>query len=487
MKTKQIVSTLLIASLGGLTALGINNKISKKTNYISDQSAGIPAHYARYMGVPSGNLTDFRYAAQISVHAVVHIKTTFQQKNSYYDDFFGMDPFNLFGNPFQNRQPQQNQIQATGSGVIISEDGYIVTNNHVVADAEQIEVTLNDKRSFAAKIVGTDPSSDLAVLKIEMNKLPFLVYGNSDSLAIGEWVLAVGNPFNLTSTVTAGIVSAKARNINILGGGTSVESFIQTDAAVNPGNSGGALVNTRGELVGINAAIASNTGSYAGYSFAIPVNIVKKVVDDLLNYSEVQRAFIGIEIRDINSQFAEEKKLKDVAGVYVQGLTEKGAAADAGIQEGDIILKIENADINTTTQLLEIVGQHRPGDKITLTINRQNELKTITVILKNKNGDTGIIKKSKEDVISLLGATFSTITDQDKQNLRIQYGVKITDLKPGKLSSAGIRKGFIILSIDKKPIRNTDDIKQTLEGKTGGVLIEGIYTNGMQAYYGCGL
>ncbi len=488
MKAKQIISTLLIATLGGMIALGVNAKLTKKTIGFSDSGIGIPAHFASYTQRNQGGYPDFRYAAQLSVHAVVHIKTSFQQKNTYYDEYFGFDPFrDFFDNPFQKRQIQPEKIQAAGSGVIISEDGYIVTNNHVVAEAEEIEVILNDKRSFNAKIIGTDPTTDLAVLKIDEKNLPFLIYGNSDSLAIGEWVLAVGNPFNLTSTVTAGIVSAKARNINILGGGVSIESFIQTDAAVNPGNSGGALVNTKGELVGINAAIASNTGSYAGYSFAIPVNIVKKIIDDLLNYNEVQRAFIGVEIREIDSQFAHEKNLKDVSGVYVLKLTDKGAAADAGIQTGDVILKIDGADINTSSQLLEIVGQHRPGDKITLTINRDNEIKKIDVVLKNKNGDTGIITKVETNIISMLGATFETINDQEKKKLRVEYGVKITDLKPGKLSNSGIRKGFIITHIDKKPIRSTDDIKDALEGKNGGVLFEGVYPNGMRAYYGFGL
>lgn len=489
----KFFSLLAIAVAGGLIALGLSKQFDKTTTFFTSEQA--PVSLAANYKMPPTALPDFRYSAEKTVHAVVHIKTSYQKQTATYQDFFGADPFQdfFFGNPFANprmqQQPKAQQVQASGSGVIISEDGYIVTNNHVVAEADEIQVSLNDKRTYTAKIIGTDPSTDLALIKIEESALPFLIFGNSDSVVIGEWVLAVGNPFNLTSTVTAGIVSAKARNINILGGGTSIESFIQTDAAVNPGNSGGALVNTSGDLIGINAAIASNTGSYAGYSFAIPANIVKKVVDDLLKYGEAQRAFIGVSILDIDGNVAKEKGLKDVKGVYVQATTENGAAELAGVQKGDVILKIEDTEINSSAQLLEIVGQHRPGDKLNLTIVRDDKLLDIPVVLKNKYGDTGITKNTDENkgIYTALGATFEEISANEKNQLRIKSGIKVSELKPGKLSNIGMRKGFIITSIDKKPIQTVDDIRIALAGKSGGVLIEGVYPNGMRAYYGFGL
>ena len=371
--------------------------------------------------------------------------------------------------------------------MIISEDGYIVTNNHVVDEAKKVEVTLDDNRNYTAKVIGTDPSTDLALLKIEQKGLPYLSYGNSDNVRVGEWVLAVGNPFNLTSTVTAGIVSAKARNIHILPDQKfPIESFIQTDAAVNPGNSGGALVNTNGELVGVNAAIASNTGSYAGYSFAIPVNIVKKVVDDLLEFGNVQRGFIGISIRDIDADFAKDKDLKNYNGVYVNGLTPGGAASDAGIKEGDIITKINSAPIKTSPELQEQVGLYRPGDKINVTLLRDEKEKLVTVTLRNKEGNTRVIKNETE-VVNTLGASLETIGSSEKSKLGIETGVKIKDIGTGKLRSAGIKEGFIITRIDNKDVDSASDVIAYLQNKRGGVLIEGVYPNGMRAYYGFGM
>ncbi len=301
---------------------------------------------------------DFTVAAEKTVHAVVHIRTEYQQKSSTYNNFFGFpDPFFDFYNngTYGSRYAP---IIATGSGVIISGDGYIVTNNHVVSEADKIEVTLNDRRTYTAKIIGTDATADIAVIKIEENSLPFIGYGNSDLVKVGEWVLAVGNPYNLNSTVTAGIVSAKARNLNILGDATSIESFIQTDAAVNRGNSGGALVNVSGDLIGINAAIASNTGSYTGYSFAIPVNIVKKIVNDIIQLGMVQKAYFGATFNEIDSKFAKTNNIEKVSGLYVNSTEENGAAQEAGIQNGDIILKINNLPINSFSELKEMLWQH---------------------------------------------------------------------------------------------------------------------------------
>ncbi|MFM7216498.1 MAG: Do family serine endopeptidase [Bacteroidota bacterium] len=435
-----------------------------RTNYTMNGAAGLP---------------DFTVAAEQTVHGVVHVNTTFSSRGNGQGSF-GFDPFNFWGQPM----PQRKQ-EASGSGVIISEDGYIITNNHVVENADKVEVTLNDNRKFEARIIGTDPSTDLALLKIDEKGLPFIPYGNSDELKVGEWVLAVGNPFNLTSTVTAGIVSAKGRNIGILPDQYKIESFIQTDAAVNPGNSGGALVNTRGELIGINAAIASNTGSYTGYSFAIPVNLARKVVDDLVEYGNVQRGFIGVSIRDMDAKLAEEKGLKETQGVYIAGLTEGGAAETAGLKEGDVIVRVGEVAVNSSPQLQEQVGRFRPGDKVNVSVLREGKEQTFSLVLRNREGSTTIIKNDQP--LDLLGASFENTPNDDLKRLGIQGGVKVVRLSSGKLLSSGIKEGFIITHIDKKPVRSTEDLSAVLRSKQGGVLIEGIYPNGMKAYYGFGL
>ncbi len=432
---------------------------------------------------------DFIKASEISLPAVVHVKTEYAAKKS---QFYYYDPFHdqYWNAPQQQQKPQMG----SGSGVIISGDGYIVTNNHVIQDADKVQVTLHDRRTYTAKVIGKDPNTDIALLKIEESNLPYLLYGNSDQVKVGEWVLAVGNPFNLNSTVTAGIVSAKARNVGILEGDASrdmfpVESFIQTDAAVNPGNSGGALVNTSGQLIGINSAIASNTGSYTGYSFAVPVNLAKKVVNDLVEFGKVQRAFLGVSIRDIDSKLVEEKKLGAgiMKGIYVTGVSDGGGANEAGIQEGDVILKVGDMDVNNVPELQEQIGHFRPGDKVVMKVTREGEEKLLAVTLRSRNGDTKIVRPEKSQVFSILGANFESISDSEMQKLGLNAGVKITALEAGKLLSAGIKEGFIITSIDKKKINSVDDVKLALENKEGGVLIEGIYKNGMKAYYAFGI
>lgn len=478
---KKFISFFLVALLGGLVFLAIAKGVSRKNGGIRTlQDENMPViQTGGSMSAVIG--PDFTSAADVSVHAVVHIKTELRQRNDTYNNFF--DLFNdFFSNPYGGGFNQP--VIATGSGVIISADGYIVTNNHVVQGADKLEVTLNDKRTYEASIIGTDPSTDLALIKVEAENLPFLVYGDSDNLRVGEWVLAVGNPFNLTSTVTAGIVSAKARDINILGANSAIESFIQTDAVVNRGNSGGALVNTSGELIGINAAIASNTGSYTGYSFAIPVNIVKKVIDDFLNFGEIQRAYLGISFAEIDSKLAEEKNLKDLKGVYIMDVLENGAASDAGLKEGDVIIKIENNNINSKSELLEAVGRHRPGDKIMVTIVRDKNQKLLEVTLRNRTGSTDVVKNDK---LKILGASYEVINDKDKENLGIKHGVKITTLDYGKMRSSGIREGFIIMFIDREPVQTVEDVERIIKNKDGGILIEGIYPNGQMAYYGLGL
>ena len=487
MNTKKIISTFLIASIGGIFAIGSMALISNFKYKRNSVQPEMPIQQISYIPTSSYNSNiDFTDAASLSIHAVVHIKTEYQVKSSIYNDFYGKywDPWGFYDNPYQYKiEPQK----ASGSGVILSSDGYIVTNNHVVQDASSIEITLNDKRTYKAKVIGSDAGTDLALIKIDEKDLPFLVYGNSDSVKVGEWALAVGNPFNLTSTVTAGIISAKARNLNILGKNSSIESFIQTDAAVNPGNSGGALVNTEGKLIGINAAIASNTGSYLGYSFAIPVNIVKKVVDDLLKYGKVQRAYLGISFEEIDSKLAKEKGLTAVKGLYVTSILKNGAAEDAGIAEGDIITKIGDAYVNSTSELQESIITHRPGDKIVVTYTRNKIEKEVSVTLKNQDGGTGIIKTDEISVTKLLGATFEELSENDMKKLGIENGIKVSSLESGLFRSAGIKEGFIITSIDKKSIKTKDDLVEALKDKNGGVLIEGIYLNGTRAYYGFGM
>ncbi|MEE1089990.1 MAG: Do family serine endopeptidase, partial [Paludibacteraceae bacterium] len=381
--------------------------------------------------------------------------------------------------------------EGSGSGVIISTDGYIVTNNHVIDNASTVEVTLNDKRKFDAKVIGTDPSTDIALLKIEADSLPIISFGNSDNLHIGEWVLAVGNPFNLTSTVTAGIVSAKARNINILNAEMKIESFIQTDAAVNPGNSGGALVNTRGELIGINTAIASQTGSYTGYSFAVPISIVSKVVADLKEYSVVQRAVLGVQIADINDELAKEKNLKTLKGAYIVAVQENSSAADANLKEGDIIISINNQTVNSVAELQEQVSRYRPGNDIKVNYIRDNKTQSVIIKLKNRSGNTNVIKIADN---SILGATFKEIDKHIVEKFRLNSGIQIDTIdKNGALAKAGLKKDFIILKVNSQPIRSEKDlttiVNQTINAndQDRALFITGIFTNGQIAHFAVNL
>jgi serine protease Do len=486
MTMKNLIAAFLIAGVGGAAALGLEH-LTDQNNQHSHLLDPQPVKYVNMPGAEPEKSVSFTAAAEMSVHAVVHVKTTYGAESQAQQSF---DPFRDFFYGSPNPVPQMS----TGSGVIISSDGYIITNNHVIDKAEKIEITLNDKRTYTAELIGKDPTTDIALLKIKEQNLPFLSYGNSDDVKVGEWVLAVGNPFNLTSTVTAGIVSAKGRSINILendpdNGLFPIESFIQTDAAVNPGNSGGALVNTQGQLIGINSAIASTTGTYSGYSFAVPVNIAKKVVSDLLEYGTVQRAFIGVSIRDIDSKFAEEKGYKSLKGVYVNGLTENGAASSAGVHEGDVILKIGEMEVNNVPELQEQIGRFRPGDKVMVTLRRENKEVILPLVLKNQKGNTDLVQREKEAeaATSALGATFEVVPKDDLKRLNIENGLRISRLGGGKLRSAGIREGFIIIAIDKKKISSVNDLESALENKKGGVLIEGVYPNGMHAYYGFGL
>jgi serine protease Do len=477
---KKLVSTMAIACFGGLIALTSAHFFYGSKNESQIFQAQNRPSIVLAANASAGQTTDFTMAAEMSVNSVVHIKTTSEQVNNLH-----VDPFSEWFYGPQKRQ--QNYVQqGSGSGVIISSDGYIVTNNHVVAGADKIEVVLNDRRTYMGEVIGADASTDVALIKIKETGLPFLSYGNSENVKVGEWALAVGNPFNLESTVTAGIISAKGRN-NILDvNKRPIEAFIQTDAAVNPGNSGGALVNVHGELIGINTAIASNNGAYQGYSFAVPVNIVRKVVSDLVEYGTVQRAYLGVSIRDIDSKFAQEKNIKQLNGVYVNGLTRGGSAESAGMIEGDVITKIQDVNVASISQLQEQISKYRPGDKVNATVLRNNREMNLSVVLRSMDNTTNLVKKSEivSKSVNALGVEFREVDSQELAKLRIENGVKVGKLSDGKMARVGIKEGFIITSIDKKKVASVNDITKHLSNKSGSVIIEGFYPNGVRAYYG---
>jgi Do/DeqQ family serine protease len=485
---KKLFSTLFVACLGGLVALSTARYFYSNEKNNTDQITKPFEHQnvtlANYSGHQNSDLNaGFTNAAEKSVNAVVHIKTISEQVNN-----LNYDPFAEWFYGPQKRQQNYSQ-EGSGSGVIISDDGYIVTNNHVIAGADKIEVILNDRRTYVGEIVGTDASTDVALIRIKEKNLPFLSYGNSELVKVGEWALAVGNPFNLESTVTAGIISAKGRS-NILDvNKRPIESFIQTDAAVNPGNSGGALVNVNGELIGINTAIASNNGAYQGYSFAVPVNIVKKIVSDLVEFGMVQRAYFGVSIRDLDAKFAADKNIKLLKGIYVNGVTSGGSAEDAGVQEGDVITKIESVNVGSVSELQEQLSKYRPGDKINILAMRNNKEMNLSATLKSLDNTTSLVKKSEviKKSISALGAEFEEMTTTDLTKFRLENGVKIKKLSAGKLAQVGIKEGFIITSIDKKKVSTVQDITNLLENKSGTILLEGFYPNGARAYYGFAL
>ena len=473
--------------IGGITfsVFYIKPDTNNKSSKIQDKEIEeIPEKTSSFTLTNNSNSTknlDFTLAAEKTVNTVVHIKSEYVQN-------YQSDPLlDFFWGPNGSRG-DRTQI-ATGSGVIISSDGYIVTNNHVIEDASKISVTLNDGRELIAECLGNDPNTDLALLKVDQKNLVFAEFGNSDDVKLGDWVLAVGNPFNLTSTVTAGIVSAKARNINILRRNSKesifpLESFIQTDAAVNPGNSGGALVNPAGVLIGINTAIASKTGSYSGYSFAIPSNITLKVVNDLKNYGLVQRAFIGVIIADVTQKVMDEFNLPNTDGVLVSDLSEGGAAYEAGIKADDIILKVENIGVNGVPELQEQIGKYKPGDKITVIIQRNGEKKITEVTLRNNKGTTEIIDKNKlERESSLYGAVFEELNKKSLRYLNVNSGIKVVSIKKGEFRDIGIKQGFIITHIDKSAVTTTNDLKNIIKNKKSSTLIEGIYPNGNKGYF----
>lgn len=468
---KNILFLVVAAVLGGvvsLTGFQYLNQGQTTNNTIQNPSPSFTkqVNYSNYNGEAIPTM-DFTIAADRTLPVVVHITASKKAQNN-----------NPYFNPFDRGQDQAPQRQGSGSGVIISEDGYIATNNHVIDNATELLVTLNDNRSYNATVVGTDPSTDIALLKIDAYNLKHVRFANSDEVKVGQWVVAVGNPFNLASTVTAGIVSAKGRNLNMVKDNAPIESFIQTDAAVNPGNSGGALVNLRGELVGINTAIASPTGTFAGYSFAVPSNIVVKVIEDIKDYGVVQRAFLGVMIRDVDAYLADQLALNTNEGVYIDSLMVGGSAAYAGLRVGDVITKVDGYNVSTSSELIEKVGQLRPGDQVAVTVLRGQREKNVRMTLRNRNGNVDIINKDPNR-LDALGAAFEELTDRGLRQLGLRNGLRVKSLERGKLREAtNIKEGFIITRLNNLPINSIDDVKRFLKQNTDNrIMIEGKYPN----------
>lgn len=500
---KRFGLLILAAVLGSALTIGTFQVIDTETSKTVkiEHLSGTPVVGATYTLNNKGEIVplEFTGVAKKVMPAVVHIKSTqlnkvnsFHQRNQSdpFKDFFQDDVFKHFFGPqykFESPKRQPNAPRAntsTGSGVIINSDGYIITNNHVIDNADDIEVSLENNRVFKAKVIGTDPSTDLALLQIKEKDLPYIPLVNSDEVEVGEWVLAVGNPFNLNSTVTAGIVSATGRNINILNSQNAIESFIQTDAAINPGNSGGALVNLQGGLVGINTAIASPTGAYAGYGFAVPANIVSKVVEDLIKYGMVQRGYLGLMIRSVDGNLAKEKELEVTEGVYVDSTTINSAAGEAGIKVGDVIVEVDNVEVNTSAKLLEMIGRHHPGDKVSLKVNRKGKELDFSVTLKNRDGKTKLTERENRDILEIIGVELEEISKEKAKKLNIDGGLKITKLYAGKLKrETNVREGFIITKVDGKHFKSINKLAQYLQNKKGGVMIEGVYEDYPGNYY----
>jgi Do/DeqQ family serine protease len=473
---RQFGKLFLAAILGSVCTVGVLQFI-QKDNVTIGYTVQAPVSKVNYTKDENGRTVplDFTAIAEQVTPAVVFIKSTqstsSREQNQYYD------PFRDFFGP----RMQQGPSQSSGSGVIINESGYIVTNNHVVQDAEIVEVTLNDNRSFKAEVIGTDPDTDLALIKIKADQLKYLSFVDSDQARVGEWVLAVGNPYNLTSTVTAGIISAKGRNINIINGqgsnaqgNTAIESFIQTDAAINPGNSGGALVNMSGGLLGINTAIASPTGSYSGYGFAVPANIVSKIVEDLMKFGAVQRGWLGVSVTSVSSELVKQHSLEVNEGAFIQGFAENGksSAKEAGIKEGDVVIKINEAPIRSSTALIEQVGRHRPGDRLMITVNRQGKEITYPVVLKTRDGEVAAVKPEEKSGYAALGLVVEELDAKELKRLDLVNGVRVKDISNGKLARyTDIREGFIITKVNDEPVKSVKEFNESLKKKKAGDLI----------------
>ncbi len=495
---KNFGSLVLAAIIGSVITITAYQWLGKdKTNGVKiEHINGTPTSQVAYRINEKGEAIplDFTGTAEKVTKAVVHIQSTQTSSVSREKESDPIQQF-FFG---PNGPIERGPSVSSGSGVIINADGYIVTNNHVVQDADVVDVVLSDNRSFKAEVIGTDPDTDLAVIKINQKDLPYLSFVNSDNSKVGEWVLAVGNPFNLNSTVTAGIISAKGRNINIINSNnpssknsnqrTAIESFIQTDAAINPGNSGGALVNLDGGLLGINTAIASPTGSYSGYGFAVPSNIVSKIVEDLLAYGTVQRGWLGIEVRSVDSDLMKEDDLNVTEGAYVSGfgnMEDKSAAKEAGIKSGDVIVKLDETQIKSSTALIEYVGRKRPGDKIVVTVDRKGKNITIPVTLKNREGKVGTVKKEEKDIVGSLGIDLEDVDAKTLKKLDLTNGVAVKSLGHGTIQKyTDMREGFIITHIDSNPVKSAKEVNEILKKKKQGdqVIFAGVYPDFPREY-----
>ena len=477
---RGILITLVSAIIGGLTAYAVVMNMTSETVQFSESP--VSGAQFRTVNLMQDNWPDFTYAAESAVDAVVYVKVTttqsMQQAPSSIFDFF-------FGFPQGGGVPQQRERVGSGSGVIIREDGYIVTNNHVIDGATKIEITLNNNQTYTASLVGTDPATDVALLKIDATGLPAIPFGDSDKLRLGEWVIAIGSPYDLRSTITAGIVSAKGRSMPNYSGQFKIESFIQTDAAVNPGNSGGALVNKEGQLVGINTAIYSQTGSYAGYSFAVPVNIVKKIASDLMDFGSVKRAVLGITMSQIDDKIAEELKLSSRNGVYISGVSKSSAADEAGIKPGDVLVAIDSINVNTLPAVQETVSRFSPGDKAVVTVIRDGKEKKLEVTFKGTMQENGTV--TDDGLVAFYGSSIKAADEKTLEKFGLKNGVEIAELGPGKLMEAGAVEGFIILYVNDHPVKTPQDVIDIVKKSKRTVFIEGVTPSGRTGYFGFGV
>ena len=476
---RGVLITLLSALAGGVTAYAVVNNMTSDNLSVADANA--EGGMFRTVNLMQDNWPDFTYAAESAVDAVVYVKVTSTQTmqqapSSIFDYFFGFP---------QGGAPQQREKVGSGSGVIIREDGYIVTNNHVIDGATKIEVTLNNNQTYPATLVGTDPATDIALLKVDAKGLPIIPFGDSDKLRLGEWVIAIGSPYDLRSTITAGIVSAKGRSMPNYSGEFKIESFIQTDAAVNPGNSGGALVDKAGNLVGINTAIYSQTGSYAGYSFAVPVNIVKKIAYDLMDFGSVKRAVLGITMQQIDDKIADELKLSSRNGVYIVEVSKSSAADEAGIKAGDILLAIDSIKVNTSPAVQEAVSRYSPGDKAVITVLRDGKEKNVDVTFKGAAQENGTV--ADDGAVAFYGSSIREADEKTLEKFSLKSGVEIVELGPGKLMEAGATEGFIILYVNDHPVKTPQDVIDIVKKSKRTVFIEGITPSGRTGYFGFGV
>ncbi|MCF8223371.1 MAG: Do family serine endopeptidase [Bacteroidales bacterium] len=470
MKGKVIAGVAAVAVISALVALFVYTRFLEQPEVVnSNDTEEAEPRFTNVFTVPQEGLVDFSEVAENIVHTVVHVKTRTIRDNSYRNpimEFFYGQEYN-----------RPREVRGFGSGVIISSDGYIITNNHVIEGADEVDVTLNDNRTFEASIIGRDPSTDIAVLKVDSEDLPYVRYGDSDRLKLGQWVVAIGNPFNLTSTVTAGIVSAKGRSLGLLNDRYRIESFIQTDAALNQGNSGGALVNTSGELVGITTAIISPSGAYAGNSFAIPVNIVKKVVEDLREYGEVQRAIMGVNIADLTSELAEQENIKELKGVYITDVVPGGAAEEAGIKPGDVIVEFEGKHTDTAAELQEQVSKKRPGDKVTVEVVRNNKHRNYNMVLRNLAGGTDIVRAGEDSGV-IFGVRLEPLSLAEKGDYKINSGMRVTRVQEGRFEDLGIREGYVIFEVNGEEINSFEDIQDATDDGSELKSLKGLQSNG---------